>query len=211
MKNKFIKSLLLLTLSLGFFTSCDKEDEFDIPKLGEAVLMEDFQSHPNNTDVNLAGWTNFAEQGTSLWKRKQFTDNGITNGYAEFSAFGSGSISNVVWLISPELDLDVYATDGISFKIAQHHLDIDSPSNTLEVYVSDNYDGTNVLSASWTKIDANIPTKSTSWYKFISSNIDLSNYNGKIHVAFKFTGSGTLTNLDGAFQIDDFTFYEQDK
>lgn len=165
----------------------------------EAFFIEDFQTATNNTNLNNPGWTNFAENGTWLWREKTFSG----NGYAEFSAFGSGSALNTAWLVSTAINLDSTTNELLSFKIAQHHLDVDSPNNSLEVLVSTDFDGTNVLTATWVSVPATIPTMSTSWYQFLGSSIDISGYNGNIFVAFKFTGSGTNTTLDGAFQVDD--------
>jgi hypothetical protein len=170
----------------------------------QSIYTEDFQTSTNNTNLNTTGWTNFAEAGTWVWREKIFSG----NGYAEFSAFG-GQALNKAWLISPALDFTGYTNKSVQFKIAQHHLDIDSPNNGLEVLVSTNFDGTNVLAATWVAVPANIPTTSTAWYAFLGSNVDLSSYSGTIHVAFKFTGSGTNTTLDGAFQVDDFKAFGQ--
>src|SRR5690606_20709755 len=166
-------------------------------------FSEDFESATNNTDFNFPGWTNFAEAGTWLWREKTFQG----NGYAEFSAFNSGSASNIVWLVTPGIDFGAFETKIVSFKVAQHHLDGDSPLNTLQVLVSTDYDGTNVLAATWTEVTYTPPTFDTPWYEFVTSTIDLSEYEGTIHVAFKFIGSGTNTNADGAYQVDDFKAY----
>ena len=170
----------------------------------QSIYTEDFQTSTNNTNLNTTGWTNYAEAGTWVWREKIFSG----NGYAEFSAFG-GQALNKAWLISPALDFTGYTNKSVQFKIAQHHLDVDSPNNGLEVLVSTNFDGTNVLAATWVAVPANIPTTSTAWYAFLGSNVDLSSYSGTIHVAFKFTGSGTNTTLDGAFQVDDFKAFGQ--
>lgn len=202
---KYIKQIFILSLFAGVFASCDTEKEFDIPKVIDPFFKEDFQSVTNNTNVDLPGWTNFAEAGTWLWREKTFSG----NGYAEFSAFGSGSAVNKVWLISPEIDMDSYPNEKISFAVAQHHLDVDSPTNGLEVLISNNYDGTNVLAATWTPVAANLPVKADAWYAFKKTILDASSYTGKIHIAFKFTGSGTNTTLDGAFQVDNLFIYNE--
>lgn len=176
--------------------------------LSNPFYVEDFQSSTNNTNLNTTGWTNYAEAGTWVWREKTFTSAGVTNGYAEFSAFG-GQALNKAWLISPALDFTTFTQKLVKFKVAQHHLDVNSPNNGLEVLVSTNFDGTNVLAATWVAVPVNIPTTSTAWYAFLDSNVDLSSYSGTIHVAFKFTGSGTDTTLDGAFQVDDFKAFGQ--
>jgi len=206
MKNIFLK-ITFAIIAVGTFSSCN-EAETDIPTTTVTILGEDFQSATNSTDLDIAQWTNFNETGTWKWREKTFTSSGVTNGYAEFSAFGSGSPINTVWLISPEMNLDVAEKKGVAFDVAQHHLDVDSPNNSLQVLISTNYDGTNVLAATWTPLQASIPVKSTSWYLFVKNNIDLSAYSGKAHIAFKFKGSGTDLTLDGAFQVDNFLFYK---
>jgi hypothetical protein len=164
------------------------------------VFSEDFQTAVNNTNLDLPGWTNFSEAGTFKWREKTFSG----NGYAEFSTYNSGSPVNIGWLISPGIDMDAQDNEFLNFKTAQHHLD--SPNNTLEVMVSTDYDGTNVLAATWTPISAELASQSNDWYEFVDSGlIDLSSYTGTLYVAFKVTGSGTDTTLDGAYQVDDFT------
>ncbi|MFD2892170.1 DUF5689 domain-containing protein [Flavobacterium chuncheonense] len=171
----------------------------------EAVFSEDFQSATNNTNLDIPGWTNFAESGSWVWREKTFSG----NGYAEFSAFNAQAL-NVVWLVTPAIDLATFSNKQLQFKVAQHHLDVDSPDNSLEVLISTDYDGTNVLGATWTTLSTpNLPTMATSWYEFLSSSVDISAYNGTVYVAFKFRGSGTNTTLDGAFQVDDVKVFAQ--
>ncbi|RZJ68125.1 MAG: DUF5017 domain-containing protein [Flavobacterium sp.] len=175
------------------------------PRLAGAFYTEDFQEAVDNTNLNIAGWVNFAEAGTKLWKEEAFSG----NGYAELSSFGSGNASNIAWLVSPAIDFTGFTTKTLTFKVAQHHLDVDGPQNALHVMVSTDFDGTNVLAATWTEVPANLPTTQTAWYAFLNSVVDLSAYSGTVHVAFKFVGSGTNTAYDGAFQVDDLKAYGQ--
>jgi hypothetical protein len=181
--------------------------ENDIMLDGErinAFYTENFQAAIDNTNLNLPGWTNFAESGTKLWREEVFSG----NGYAEFSSFGTGNALNVGWLVSPAINLDATTNEFMTFRTAQHHLDVDSPDNSLTVYVSTNFDGTNVLAATWTPVTVTLPTKDTAWYEFVSSGVvDLSSYSGNVHIAFKFKGSGTNLTLDGAFQVDDLKVF----
>ena len=71
--------------------------------------------------------------------------------------------------------------------------------------VSTDFDGTNVLGATWEPVAANLPSQANSWYEFVDSGlIDISEYSGTLYVAFKVVGSGTDLDLDGAYQIDDY-------
>lgn len=163
------------------------------------IFEEDFDSGVDNSNLDIADWTNFAEQGGELWTEQVFS----SNGYAEFSGYLTGDGVNIGWLVSPGIDMDSQGNEFLNFKTAQHHLD--SAANTLEVFVSTNYDGTDVLSATWIPISANLASQSDSWYSFIDSGlIDISSYSGTLYVAFKVTGSGTDTQLDGAYHVEDF-------
>lgn len=163
------------------------------------VVEEDFDSGTDNTNLNFPGWVNFAETGSELWTEQIFSG----NGYAEFSAFRTNDDVNVGWLVSPSVDLSAHSKVFLNVMLAQHHLD--SPANTLEVLVSTDFDGTNVTTATWQPISVNLPTQADSWYEFKDAGlVDLSSFSGTLYVAFKFTGSGTDLDLDGAYMVDDF-------
>lgn len=164
--------------------------------------VEDFQTAVNNTTLNIPNWTNVFTVGNKLWKEMVFTPpGGLPNGYAEFSAFATLNPQNTVWLVSPAINFSSYAVKQINFEVAQHHLDVDSPNNSLQVMISTDFAG-NVATATWTTLNANLPVKASSWYAFSKSAIDVSAYSGNVYIAFKFVGSGTDTTLDGAFQVD---------
>lgn len=169
-------------------------DDFDV------IFEEDFNTAIDNTDLDIAGWTNFAEVGGELWTEQAFSG----NGYAEFSGYFTGDDVNIGWLVSPGINMDTQENEFLNFKTAQHHLE--SVDNTLEVFVSTNYDGSNVLAANWVPVTANLASMSDSWYTFIDSGlIDVSSYSGTLYVGFKVTSSGTDLLLDGAYHVEDFT------
>lgn len=212
MKN-LIKLFVLSTAII--FTSCVNDDETALPTMKIPFFTERFQEVDPNTDLDFEGWTNFAEEGSWVWREKTYynsnaeENNGFqTNGYAEFSAY-NGQASNVAWLITPSINTSLYNNPKLIFKCAQHHLDVDAPENSLEVLYSVDYDGTDVLNATWIPLDdLNLPTKDTSWYKFLRSDVALPTSNN-LYIAFKFRGSGSNQDYDGAFQIDDIFVYNQ--
>ncbi len=172
---------------------------------GTPFYTEDFEAAIDNTDLDLPGWSNIKESGNlRKWSEQRFPlDAG--NGYAEFSAFGSGDATNIAWLVSPAINMDTHTNETVTFDISQHHLDSDSEGNKIEIYVVTSFNGTDIVGA--TKVDitdlAELPKFATPWYQFVNSGvIDLSSYTGNVYIAFKFTGSGSNTALDGAFQVD---------
>lgn len=200
MKNKFLKTALLATLFLGVATSCVNDDDFEIPKLRPVIYSEDFNEIDYNMNFDYADWTNFAEAGTKLWIEREYQD----DGYIQFSSYISGEASNIGWAISPAIDMDAFTGEVLSFQSATNF--VDNPANKLEVFVSSDYDGTNVLAATWTQLDAVVADETTNGYTYIpSGNIDLSSYTGTLHIAFKVTGNGST--LDGLFQVDKIKIY----
>ena len=167
-------------------------------------FAEDFQAVKNNVNFALPGWSNVVEKATKLWKSMVYAG----NGYAEFNTTSTTAAENVAWLVSPKINMTGYKNAVLSFRSAQHDLKVDSPLNALEVYVSTNFDGSNITKAKWTKLTANFPTLSTPARQFISSGgIDLSAYSGNIHIAFKYIGSGKDKTLNGAFMVDDVKIF----
>lgn len=193
---------------LGFvaivsFTGCSPEDDIKTPNLAPVLFAEDFAvGAVDNTILNSQGWVNFAEIGTAKWKEQIYSG----NAYAEFSSFQSGQATNVGWLISPSINLDKYANETLVFRSAQSY--VTSSSNSLEVLISSDFNGTNVTTANWEPLAATLPTTSSVYFAFIKSGeIDLSSYTGNVNIAFKVKGSGTNTALDGSYQVDDIRVF----
>ena len=192
--------MFLLAAISTALTSCVKEDDFAIPTLRPVIFSEDFNQIDFNQNFDYEGWVNFAEAGTKLWTERDFND----DGYIQFSSFGSGQASNIGWAITPAIDMDANEGEVLSFQSATNF--VDNPNNKLEVFISSDFDGTNVLSATWTRLDAVVADNTTNGYTYIpSGEIDLSAYTGTIHLAFKATGNGS--SLDGLFQVDKIKIY----
>ncbi|MFE3868324.1 DUF5689 domain-containing protein [Flavobacterium sp. LS2P90] len=163
-------------------------------------FSQDFETVVDKSNLSLPGWANIVQKGALSWKGTVYSG----NGYAEFNISGAKVVSNEAWLISPKIDMDKQTNEMLTFRAAQHHLDVDSALNSLEVYVSTNFDGLNVATATWVRVLAKLPKQATPWYQFVGSGaVDLSSYKGKINIAFKYIGSGRNLALDGAFQVDD--------
>jgi len=199
----YFGDVLLMTLNttddVNFADSrCTLLDPADFSE----VMSEDFQDSTDNQNLNTTGWVNVAEVGGEVWTEQVFSG----NGYAEFSSYNTGDDENIGWLISPGIDMDAQDNEFLNFETAQHHLDVDSDENGITLYVSSDFDGTDVTGATWEELSAVFPTESNSWYAFMDSGlIDISSYTGTLHVAFVVTGSGNDDSLDGAFMIDNFS------
>ena len=181
-----------------------EEDVVMTGKRNIPFFTEDFQSVKHNVNFALPGWSNIVEKASKLW-RSMVT---AGNGYAEFNTTSTTAAENISWLVSPKINLTDYKNSVLSFRSAQRDLKVDSPLNTLEVYVSANFDGANVTKAKWIKLNAKVPSLSTPTREFISSGgIDLSAYSGNINIAFKYIGSGKDKTLNGAFMVDDVKLF----
>jgi hypothetical protein len=198
MKSKF-RYIIFAALSVGIL-SCD--DDTDLPVYTPLDYAQDFNEGADNSILVTEGWRNYAEAGTALWKIQEYSN----NGYAEFTSYQSGEASNIAWLISPAIALEENNDKTLRFYVSQSF--VSSTANKLEVLVSTNYDGTNVAGATWTAVNANLPGTDAVYFEFQDSGeIDLSGFSGNAYVAFKVTGSGTNTSLDGSYQIDNFRIY----
>jgi hypothetical protein len=200
MKTAF-KFLAIAGLSI-LAGACTQEEDTSIPDITPVIAFEDFLHSADNTILTIEGWQNVATAGNVLWKQQIFQG----NGYAEFSPFQSTDASTIGWLISPEVDLDLQEGEILRFQSSQSF--VSSAQNKLEVFYSTNYDGTNIAAATWTPIVANLPTPDATFFEFQDSGeISLNEITGKIRIAFRYTGSGTNSSLDGSYQIDSFRIY----
>lgn len=184
-------------------TSCSPEDDIKNPDFNPLVFSEDFSKGAvDNAVLNLEGWNNIAEVGTAKWKTQIYSG----NPYAEFSSFLSGDVVNISWLVSPVINMDAYEGEILQFQASQSF--VSSSANSLEVLIATNYNGTNLATANWEPVNANLPTTLSDDFEFIKSGeIDLSAYKGNINIAFKVKGSGTNNALDGSYQVDAIRIY----
>jgi len=201
-----IKISFLVFIVLVSFTGCSPENDIENPKLQSFSFYQDFSGNTTDGDnLNLTDWNNYAEVGTVKWKEGIYK----SDKYAEFTAYQSGQASNIGWLISPPLNMDLAENEHLAFDAAQAY--VSTASNSLEVLVSSDFDGTNVLTAHWESKTFNKPPLNfdTNFDFFSSGLIDLSSYTGTIYIAFKVKGSGTNTSLDGTYEIDNVRIFNK--
>ena len=183
--------MAFMTLAAVLLSGCTKDSDVDFPIAPTTLVAEDF----NNADLTLTGWTLYAEAGATNWVQEVFSG----DGYATFSSFQSGNPVNVAWLISPAVDMDAQTGEKLSFVNCQDGF-VRNIDNTLELFVSTDYDGVNFAAASWERISFNVANQNTERFLYINSGIiDLSGYTGTLHFAFKVRGTSALT---GGYQVD---------
>lgn len=206
MKN--YKKIIIVLLALMPSVSCSPEDDIKIPDSTTFTFYEQFNSFTELTEgnnIDITGWTNFAEVGTVKWEE------GYYNGtkYAEFTSYQSGQATNIAWLVSPQINMDVYQNETLAFDVAQAY--VSSSSNSIDLLVSTNYNGTDVLAATWLPLSFTKPPLDfdTNFDFFSSGLVDLSSYTGNIHLAFRCKGSGTNFSLDGTYELDNIRIFDK--
>ncbi len=169
----------------------------------ENLFFEDFESQRNNRPIEGNGWTNYIETGSEAWEAWSSTSTNASLGRScRFQSGSSGDLSNIGWLITPEIDLDAQDGETLRFKTSNSRAD----SSYMEVFFADDWDGTEegVITASWQILtDAYVVKDSDSFVEWLpSGNVDLSCLSGTIHIAFKYTGGGQ-DSFDGLYELDD--------
>ncbi len=159
------------------------------------VLLETFGLTQKNMEIDLRGWYNYAEAGTRKWQGGFYS--GSVNHYAQMSAYRSGEAQNIAWLVSPGIAVSNGMT--LSFQTAKAYWTHDA----LKVYISTDFNGFDVRSATWTELPARIATDSDPNHAWIDSgDIDLSAYSGQVvYIAFRYKGSDDY-HRTGTYRID---------
>ncbi|MDX9695151.1 MAG: choice-of-anchor D domain-containing protein [Bacteroidales bacterium] len=158
------------------------------------ILSENFNSVTPDQNINIIGWDNFAEKGTTFFQGKY--DASEDNYFAQMSAYNSGEDSNFVWLVTPP----VYLTPGnvLNFRSKSGN----SNANVMSLWISTDYAG-NIETANWTELTFTKPTDDGSSYGDWQNSgaIDLDAYTGSnVNFAFKYAGGDTISTV---WQIDD--------
>lgn len=155
------------------------------------LLDESFSSGTANQAVKVTGWVNKSVTGTRTWLTKSFSG----NFFAEATAFQSTDNENEMWLITPGVKGEDAKT--LTFESAQAFYKHDG----LTVYISNDFDGTNIDKATWKKLTYKMPSASDANYDWVQSgNIDVSGYSGTIYIGFQHKGD--KTNNTTTFRLD---------
>ncbi len=171
---------------------------------GSVLFSENFNTGTNNTDINLTGWTNYAEAGGKKW---QFSNSGSTsNPYARMSAFNSNQSSVISWLVTPGINLSGKVNPMLTFKSANGF----DNGATLKVYASTNFNGSNFGTATWTLLNPTLAPSSASGFSAFtpSGNVSLSSFSGTVYIAFKYEGSdpsGSSSDKTTTWELDDLS------
>lgn len=189
-----IKLIALFVIVGSIFSSCTKDTDVENPTLRNIYFTENFDS---GTSLPI-GWITYAQTGTTVWSAGTYGGDGYAqmNGYSTLSSAPNQVNS---WLISPEVDMDKYDGEQLSFQTC-HNKYVNTTTNVVELYVATDFDGTNFSTANWTKTNYITTLISTKAYVYVNSGaIDLSRYSGKLRFAFKYIG---VPAISGTYQID---------
>lgn len=160
-------------------------------------INEDFSSAIDNVNLSLPCWQNVAEIGNRYWRGRSGADANGT--HIQSTSFGSGA-QNRNWLISPPVTAN--GSNSLSFdsQVSFH------THNALTVWISTNYDGTNLTTANWVQIPATMAGASSgnSWIQ--SGNIALfgfmpQGYTGSFFIGFRYDGNGASGETT-SFRLD---------
>ena len=160
---------------------------------GDAVeeLMIDFESQAAGVDVNITDWSNEATKGVRKWRTKEFDD----NVYVQATAYNDTETEMETYLITPQIIMN--GSNTLSFRSAMAFFKHDG----LTVQISSNY-SEDPSAATWETLSATLAGSGNSDYDWVESGtIDLSGYSGKVHIAFKYNGTGASNTT--TFIVDD--------
>ncbi len=149
----------------------------------EVIIEEIFSAVTSQTKLENEAWSNINLNGGEA----RF-ETGTFDGdrYIRISAFNSEEKLLEVWLVSPPIDLSNYISIVLSFDIMASY----DNTTILDVFISEDFTG-NLKTAIWLPLSANIPVGSTNHYglRYEPSAIDISCFENKIHVGFRYLGS----------------------
>lgn len=184
-----------------FMIRTENDVKLSDPRL-RTIFNEDFESITatgNNQFISLPGWSNVSlNGGAERWEARIFSG----NKYAQLSAFQTGETNMDTWLITPAINMDNSVNEMLYFgsKIGFAN------GEAVTVFISTNYSGAATASAinaaTWTQLNPIMAPQTQSYpADFTSSGpVDISSYNGNVHIAFRYRGS--INGVTSTYQID---------
>lgn len=166
------------------------EAEYIIQTGFVTIFNQDWEGEMN-------GWTFVSVDGEMEWT----VANHQGNHYAYANGYSGGSAhANEDWCISPAFNLNAYSNPVLTFSTAKNYTGPD-----IEVFFSNNYNGTNPSAATWQPLTCAISTGSWTWVE--SGDIDLSAFSGtECYIGFKYTS----TDEEAAgWEVDDIMLVGQ--
>ena len=140
------------------------------------------------------GWTFVDVTGEMTWSVASYQ----SNHYAYANGYNHGA--NEDWCISPAFNLDAYDNPTLSFRTATKF-----DGNVLQVFFSNDYNGTNTATATWTALECELSTGNYTWVE--SGDIDLSGFSGSnCYIGFKYTCEESQA---AAWEVDDILLVGQ--
>ena len=171
----------------GYNNSAIAEATYSIQMGFVTIFNQDWEGEMN-------GWTFVDVEGEAAWSIGTHNN----NHYAFINGYNNGT--NEDWCISPAFNLDACSNPTLSFRTA---MKFNGPD--IEVLFSNDYDGEDPTTATWTALACPLSTGNYEWVE--SGDIDLSNFSGnECYIGFKYTCE------DGnaaAWEVDDIMLIGQ--
>jgi len=166
------------------------------------LFEENFDAYPTTgtAALSIPGWRNIMETGDVPYTLASFS--GST--FAKVSAFSSAVMptTNISsWLITPDVNIPAGTSPNLTFTSSRRY-----PAGTFKAYVSTNFTGSNVGTATWTLLATIPPGTASAFTPFDAFGpFNLSAYAGqKINIGFRYEApAGTAANAVGTYEVDD--------
>ncbi len=149
----------------------------------ETVFQESFETITTVRMLGTRGWTNVNVSGGS----KVFEPGTLGgNRHVRISAYNTQESPLQAWLITPGINLNSIEEEVLTFDIRASF----DNSTILEVLITSAFTG-NPLTTEWKLLEARIPIgpSNQAGANFVRSTIDISCFEGEIHVAFRYLGA----------------------
>ncbi|WP_271770014.1 DUF5689 domain-containing protein [Aquimarina algiphila] len=164
-------------------TRCDPTVlECTIDSESTTVLFEEDFTDLKIKDLVNSGWININTNNGKLDYEIGDFDN---NQYAQITGFRSKESLYEVWLITPDINLDISTNEFLNFDIQAGY----DNGNIMEVFATNNFTGDPVTTI-WTKLDATVPRGPLNAFGNFGSAgpIRLSCVEGVVRIGFRYIG-----------------------
>ena len=159
-----------------------------IATAGYTIILGAATIFNQDWEGDMNGWTFVTVEGSKPWNISQYSG----NHYAYANGYNGGA--NEQWCISPAFSLNQYSNVTLNFRNAKNYTGPD-----MQLFFSNNYDGSDPTDATWTELEFNKSTGSFAWAE--SGAIELTDFAGdECYIGFKYISTETEA---AAWEVDD--------
>ena len=193
-------TVLVLNNSDDLHLDEDRCTPLSLSDFSKTLLIQDFEA--TSGEISISNWTNYIEAGSKNWR--SYTDASSLSQAARIGSYKSGDEAYSFLVNYRRNKFRYYFRRIFNFRNINLFCRWKYIRSISFLKIGTRIE-TTITTAKWVSLPARIASNNDDFNSFKNSTfINLSQYSGVVHIAFKYSGNGN-ENFDGTYELDNIT------